>query len=463
MTKKRFFDKDLFVLNSSAGKLTLFSLALPILFELIMGNLQGTVNTAVLSGYSDNAVAAVGAVTPLVSMLLLFTSVISSGITVVVSNHLGANNIRRAQEVSFSGIFAAIGATLLLYPFLFLFAPGIMSLLNLSGEIYEFAIIYFNWRVGFMVTQAMISAGYSILRCYGQSKYTFFIGLLSNIINLVLNIIVIYFPEYSPVHGVDGVALSAGISNLIAMLAVIASLGYLKIRIALPRGVRAFMGDIGAILKIGLPAAISSASVTIAQVVTTSFVALIGDWALSAKVYYANILNYAYFFSGAFGSANAILISYRFGAGEHELADKMNRHLVRLTVPMNLSVSLITLIFCRPLVGLFTDDATTLALAFAVFAVDIVAEQARAISQVYEYALRGVGDVWYALAWTTVSCWVVSIGLAYLLAIPLKMGIIGCFVAISLDEVVRAVVTITRWKRGKWRAHAISEKQSANT
>ena len=457
MTKKRFFDKDLFVLNSSAGKLTLFSLALPILFELIMGNLQGTVNTAVLSGYSDNAVAAVGAVTPLVSMLLLFTSVISNGITVVVSNHLGAQSIRRAQEVSFSGVFASLGATLLLYPFLFAFAPSIMRLLNLSGEIYEFALIYFNWRVGFMLTQALISAGYSILRCYGQSKYTFLIGLLANIINLVLNIFVIYFPEYSPIHGVDGVAISAGISNLIGMLAVIVALRHLKIRIAIPKGIRAFFDDIGAILKIGLPSAISSASVTIAQVVTTSFVALIGDWALSAKVYYANILSYAYFFSGAFGSANAILISYRYGAGEYELADRMNRNLVRLTIPMNLSVSLIALLFCRPLVGLFTDDVNALTLAFAVFAVDIVAEQARAISQVYEYALRGVGDVWHALIWTTVSCWVVSIGLAYVLAIPLKMGIVGCFIALSLDETVRAVVTLTRWKRGKWMAHTIAE------
>ena len=60
MTKKRFFNRELFVLKSSAGQISLFSLAIPILFEMIMNALQGTVNTAVLSGYSDNAVAAVG-------------------------------------------------------------------------------------------------------------------------------------------------------------------------------------------------------------------------------------------------------------------------------------------------------------------------------------------------------------------------------------------------------------------
>ena len=454
--KKRYFNPKLFDLSSPLGKLTIFSLAIPILFELIMNNLQGTVNTAVLSGYSDHAVAAVGAVNPVISMILLFTSVICLGVTVVVGNCLGAQNVRRAQEICFAGFFAAGGVTLLLYPFLYLLAPSLMRLLNLTGEIYGFALAYFKWRIAFLLAQAITSAGYSILRCYGKARFTFIIGLGVNIVNLVLNIVVIYFPQYSPIHGIDGVALSVGISNLFGMLAVIFVLWRVKIRIARPSCVKTLFSDIGSVLKIGLPSAISSASVTVAQVVTTSFVAIIGDWALSAKVYYANILNYAYFFSAAVGTANSILISRRFGAGELALADEMNKNLARLTVPVNLSISLLALIFCRPLVGIFTDDPSALALAALVFSVDIVAEQARAVSQVYEYALRGVGDVWFALVCTTVSCWVINIGLAYFLCIVCRMGLIGCFIATSLDELVRAVVTFIRWKRGKWKNNTLT-------
>lgn len=456
MTKKRYFHKELFVIKNSVGQVTLFSLALPLLFEMIMNNLQGTVNTAVLSGFSDNAVGAVGAVNPVISMLLLFTSVISMGVTVVVSNHLGAENIRRAEEVSFSGAFASAGVTLLMYPFLFLLAPALMGLLNLKGEIYSFALVYFNYRVLFMVPQAITSACYAILNCYGKSKYNFLTALTINLINLILNVIVIYFPQYSPVHGVEGVALSAGVSNLVGMLLAIAILRHLKIRVKRPKSVNDFFNEVASVLKIGLPSAISSASVTIAQVVTTAFVALIGDWALSAKVYYMNILNYAFFFSGAFGTANSILVGRRFGAGELKIADEMNKNLLRLTIPVNLAVSLTALIFARPLVGLFTKDENTLTLAILVFAVDIVAEQARAVSQVYEYALRGVGDVWFSLICTTISCWVVSIGLAYLLSITFGLGLVGCFIAISMDEVVRATVTVIRWKRGKWKKTAIA-------
>ena len=196
--KKRYFKSELFSIDSPAGKITLLSLAIPILFEYIMNTLQGTVNTAVLSGYSDNAVGAVGAVNPLVSILLLFTSVISMGITVVVSNYLGAQNIKKAQQICFSGIAVSTGVTLLLCPLLLALAPTLMRLLNLSGEIYSFALTYFIWRVAFLVTQAVTTASYSILRCYGKSNFTFVVGFAVNIINLLLNIVVIYYPQYSP-------------------------------------------------------------------------------------------------------------------------------------------------------------------------------------------------------------------------------------------------------------------------
>ncbi len=54
------FDKSLFRYTSSMGMLSLSSLMLPMLFESAMLYLQNTVNAAVLSGYSDDAVSAAG-------------------------------------------------------------------------------------------------------------------------------------------------------------------------------------------------------------------------------------------------------------------------------------------------------------------------------------------------------------------------------------------------------------------
>lgn len=65
------------------GTVSIFSLGIPILFENVMNNLQGTVNTAVLSGYSEVSVAAVGAVNTVVNIILMLGTIIALGASVV--------------------------------------------------------------------------------------------------------------------------------------------------------------------------------------------------------------------------------------------------------------------------------------------------------------------------------------------------------------------------------------------
>lgn len=452
MIKKYFsFDKSLFSLYSSAGKLNLFALLFPILFENIMLNLQGSVNTAILSGYSGDAVAAVGSANTIVSVLSLVGSVISMGATVVVSNSIGEGKSAKTRELTFTAIFVCICLALISTPVLFIFSRNIMLLLNLEGIILHYAVVYFRIRIAFFIFSMVTSAILALLRCYGYPKFTFLINLLTGMLNLLLNIYVIHFPQYSPVTGVSGVAYSACISNFTGLCVSILIFRKLKIKIQRPKTAANIFKYTKSILRIGLPAGLSNISFTFSQMITTSFVALIGTYTLSAKVYYMNILSYVYLFSGSAGNANALMVGRCYGAGDYERAEKMNKQLVKITTAVNLAISLTVLIFHRQLLSIFTDDAIVFKFAVGVFAVDIITEQARAVSQVYEYALRAVGDIMFSTVILIISCWVCSIGLAYFLAIKCGMGLIGCWIGVAADESIRAVVTYLRWKCGKWK------------
>lgn len=448
---KRFFDPSLFTVKSSLGTLTLFSLLMPLLFEAVMNQLQGTVSTIILSGYSDNAVAAVGAVNPVISMSLIIFSVVALGATVVVSNALGAEDVVRAREVSLAAILTNVGVCIPITLVTILLAPELMAMLNLTGEVYLEAVTYFRIRMAFTLVNALTSAFLALLKCYGFPRYTFWIGLLSNVLNLLLNIWVVYFPDYSPIHGVAGVAVSAGVSNFIALLVTLFLFHRLRIGVSVPESAKELLRHIGAVMKIGLPSALTGASVTVASIVTTSFVASIGDYALSARVYFNTVLSYVYLFSMSAGSANSLLVGRCYGARDFDRMEEMNRHLCRLTRAVNLSISLLALVLCRPLVGIFTESEEILSLAVLIFAVDLIAEQARAISQVYEYALRGAGDVWFSLVSLIASCWICSIGIPYLLTVKLGFGLVGIWIGTAADETVRALVTYFRWRSGKWK------------
>ena len=296
------------------------------------------------------------------------------------------------------------------------------------------------------------------LNSYGHTKYTFYSGIIQNVVNLTLSFAVVKIPTLSADEVVGGIALSAGAGSLAALGMAIAVFVRKGIGLHRPRCLTDALMWTGRILRIGLPSAISSASFTISQIVTTAFVATLGDSALAAKVFYTNILSYVYLFSFNAGAANAILVGIRYGAGELHEADRMNRALTRLTMIVNLTLSVGVILLHRPLVGIFTSSEQIIALAVGVFAIDIITEQGRAVSHIYEYALRSVGDVWATLAVTLASCWIFSIGLAYLLSVRLGLGLAGCWIGLAADEATRGIFTYLRWRRKGWHSlPAISE------
>ena len=66
------YDKSLASIETVQGKQTLGKLFVPLLIEMILLNTMGTINTLMLSNYSDAAVAAVGAASQIISMILTF-------------------------------------------------------------------------------------------------------------------------------------------------------------------------------------------------------------------------------------------------------------------------------------------------------------------------------------------------------------------------------------------------------
>lgn len=420
------------------------------LAETVLLNLLGTVNTLVLSDFSQTAVAAVGAVNPVISFVSLFFFAVSTGATVIVSNYIGAEKLRSAAKAVFSSIAACVISGMVLGAVMSFGSGSVAAFLKLTGKAYGYGVTYLRIRMLALPVTAVSSILLSMLRCYGYAKSTVIAGVCSNVCNLLLCIYVIYFDPPAFFSGVRGIALACVAGQLLSMTIAVIDFCRYKISIKLPN-MREMLSMLWKIFKIGIPCGISSGSLTFSQVITTPFIALLGEQALSAKVYYSNILCYTYVFSYSVGSANSLLVGRLCGAGETEHADKLNRYLIKITSAVNLSVCAVLFAVRIPLLKLYTDNVGILAASCAVFLIDAVAEEARAVSQIYEYALRATGDVLFMLIAIVASCWIVGVGLGYLLCIPCGLGLVGYWIAVSVDETVRATVTLYRWRTGKWK------------
>ncbi len=403
-----------------------------------------------LSGYSENAVAATGAANSLLNLFNLITTAVATGASVVISNFIGAERLKKASSAAFSAVITCSLIGLFCSVILLVFSRPLVAFMNLQGAVLEQAILYFRIRVAALMIPSLTSGLSAVMQCYGYPKYTVSVGFISILCNLFFNIYVIHFPKHAPLTGVAGIAAGSVVSQLIALVLILFFFLHVKIKLFCPDSIRELFKLIWKILKIGLPSALSGGSFTFSQVITTSFVATLGTLAVSAKIYYSNIICYAYLFSMSLGNANALLIGRLCGAARYDHAKKLNRQLVKITTVVNFLISLSIVLFRIPLLSFFTQNRAIIQMSLSIVLVDILIEQARAVSQIYEYALRAAGDVAFTMIVTIISCWSCSVGLAYFLSIHCGLGLIGIWIGLAIDETIRAIATFFRWRSNKW-------------
>ena len=131
--------------------------------------------------------------------------------------------------------------------------------------------------------------------------------------------------------------------------------------------------------------------------------------------------------------------------------DKLFKQNILLAVLSNLIVSLIALAYHRPLLSIFMADAETIRVGGILMTIDLVAELARAVNHISEYAFNANGEVKTPLATAAISAWGCNVLLSFVFVVILDFGLIGLWIAIIADEVFKAIVYLLRWRIGKWK------------
>lgn len=444
------FDTSLFRFDTETGTVTLIGIFWPIFLETLFTQLLGTVNTAILSGFSENAVAAVGSANQLISMFTILFSVIAMGAATLTGNCLGAQRTRDAQKASFVAVSFCMIAGGCAGLFFCSMHRRVLAWMNLELSLLPDATVYYQIRSLFLLFPALTSVLNAVMRCYGITQPGVYSGILSNVVNLLGSLCVTHFFREAPHIVITGIAVSCVLGQLAGLICSGILFWYHHIKLYKPASVNESFMYVKKILQIGVPGGMSTVGYTISQTVTTSFVGLLGTTALSAKVYFSTITFYCCMFSVSLGNANSIIVGRLCGASRYNDATRLNQQLHYFTALINLAASLFVLLFRIPIVSLFTEQEEILSMAFVVFLIDIIVEQSRAVSQIYEYALRSTGDTFFSMVGILCSCWINGVSVAYFLAIPCGLGLAGVWIGFALDELMRALITWGRWKSKKW-------------
>lgn len=448
-------NRDINRLETPEGQITLLGLFLPLLIETLLRNLMGTVSVVILSQYSDNAVAAVGAATQLLNMVQIFYTLVATGVAIIINQNLGAGNRRYSGEVATVALVLCAGLSILTGAAMSIFALPLMGMMQLTGEVLVLAADYFRIVTALAITQALITLFSFIVRCYGRTQIAMVVALVMNVINALLCLLVVYRPFETPLQGVAGIGWARIISEAVALGIMIIAIRRVKVGFTL-RALRPLpVKMIRQIFAVSIPPGVANLSYGVSQVVSTAIIATLGMAAVSAKVYLSNIFFYVYLLGMCLGQVTTIMIGRMVGAGEYQKAERLNRQNIVIGIACNVVLSVLVVAFYRPVLGMFTSSEEIIAMCLPVMFADILVEIGRAFNNIEGGCLNGAGDMVFSMAISVPSCWLISILFSYILGVVCGLGLVGCWIAFAMDELARGMAQMMRWRSRKWMSKSL--------
>jgi len=431
-----------------------FKLTSPILLEQTFIVMLGIMTTIMVSGEGAYALAAVSQVDTIGHLVNAFFAALTVGATIVVAQYIGRGDKDKASGVAaqaillsvITGVFFALILALFRYPIIdLLFGRSDYGVI-LNARIFQGIVAFSIPAVALMMT------AFGVLRGSGNTRAPMVITIIINLVNVGLGLALISR------FGVAGAAWALLISRYVGAIMGIVYL-LKKSRTIRFGGIRDFAPNLEVqklILRFGIPTSIESGTFQMGKLLITIFVAGMGTAAIAANSVIGSISSILNSPGSAFSTGATILVGQRIGRGDtHDV--RKTTYFAVVTAMLTLAViCVVTFFFLDPIKGLYNTTPEMFVLMRPVLITLFFAMPlAWPVSFVTPAAVRATGDVKYAMVVAIASMVFVRVAFAWLLGVHFGMGIMGVWISMYADWVVRGIFFMWRIINGKWQGKAV--------
>lgn len=426
-------------------------LTIPIFLETLLVTLMGGVDTFMLSQFSDNAVGAVGVVNQLILFVFLIFQITNLGTTVLCSQYIGSSQREKMVQVTGVALLLNLVIGVVMSVVLYMAARPLLEVMGLRPEMMQYGLPYMKIVGSFVFFQSLHMTISASLRADKKAFYPMAVILIVNIINIIGNYIFIFGHFGMPALGVEGAAISTTISRGTAMLLLF---GILFTR-HIPRFPASYFtpfpwAELKRLLRIGIPSAGENLSYNSQQIVIMYFINMIGNTELTTFTYINNIVMFVYIFCISIAQSGAISIGHIVGEKKPRAAYSMGKYIMRIAIAVTLLLSISSALGGKVIFDCLTDDTEIIALGTTILFINIGREIGRTINIFATNVLRATGDVNFPFYVGVCIQWTAGVTIGYLFGIIFEWGLIGMWLAFILDENIRGIIFVWRWKSMKW-------------
>ncbi len=371
----------------------------PILLGTFFQQLYNTADAVIVGqNVGKLGLAAVGGTTS--TLINLFIGIfvgLSSGFSVIISQHFGAKNHKLVSECVHTAITFSIIVGIVVSIFGAIFSKTMLSYMNVPEDIMPMAIPYLQIYFLGLAPNLIYNMGAGLLRAVGDSKTPLIFLIISCFINIILDILLIKYIGM----GVVGAAVATVTSQVVSAILVIVVLSRRKDALRLfIRKLHINFPELRKMVSIGTAAGMQSAMYTIANILIQASINTLGTDTIAAFTAYGKIDTLFWMTIQSLGISVTTFTGQNFGYGNKERVKKGIIHGMILSVVITGIVMLLLKLFGRSIYTLFTNDKSVLDIGTDMLNFMVVAFPTYITIEIFSGSLRGIGDSWIPMIMT---------------------------------------------------------------
>ncbi len=437
------------------SKKDLIRLIIPLIIEQLLAVTVGMAAGMMVARVGEAAVSGVSLVDSINVLLIGLFGALATGGAVISAQFLGRKEKHMACIAGEQLIAATLMLSLGIMAVALLGRSTVLRLIygNVESDVMASAVVYLFYSALSYPFIAVYNACAALFRSMGNSRTSMVISLIMNLINIAGNSLLIFGLDM----GVAGAAIATLVSRIFAASAMFILLKNKKhpIHIEAIRSFRIKMPMVRRILKIGIPNGLENSTFQIGKIMVQGIIAGLGTSAITANAIAGSVGGLGVLPGSAVGLALMTVVGQCVGAGDYTAVKTYTYKLLKIAYMIMgvLNVIIIILIpFILKLYGV-SEETTGIATQLMLYHC-ILATLIWPSSFALPNALRAASDVKFTMWISMISMWIWRIGFSYVLVRFFHMGVLGVWIAMTIDWLFRSICFIIRFHKEKYRRNA---------
>lgn len=447
MERTTFFTKDRSFYKA------LFSMLVWVAFQNIVAYSVNMVDNIMLGSYDQNALSGAATVNQLFFMVQQFALAIGNSLVVLASQYWGEKKTEPIVKLTGIALRLGIITSIVIVGICALAPEMVLRIFTDEPAIITQGVEYLKiiqWTfILFIVTQILMCA----LRSVGTVKISFYISVVSLIINVAINYVLIFGKFGFPEMGIRGAAIGTLIARIVEFIIVVIYILKSEKKIKL---FNRSLFHVDKLLrkdytKVYIPIMCSQVLWGVSVPMQTAILGHLSPDAIAANSVATTFYQYLKVIVIAMSSTSAVMIGNAIGRGDMKRIKSDARTLSVIDVVIGLILGMALIALRKPLLSMYslTDDATVMALHLIVIMGFVMVGMSYQMPVSFGI-IQGAGDAKFTMKMNMISTWCIVMPLSFMAAFWWKLPVELVVIIIQSDQIFKGLPTFIRFRSYGW-------------